>query len=76
MRILILIGRRGIGAIGRYISDAQQCLHNIVIIHIKFNTFYPNCGDSKLLLSYIRVPLQGYDVRIRYVYVAYYGFEI
>jgi len=41
----------------------KQCLHNIVIIHMKMQClFIQNVVNSKKILSYIRVIFQGYDV--------------
>jgi len=52
----------------QYPSNVSACVISLSFT-LKFNTFYPKCGDSKVF--YIRVPLQGYDVL-----VVDYGFDI
>jgi len=49
----------------------KQCLHNIVIIHMKMQCLFIHNVMNSNFLSYIRVIFQGYDVL-----GAVYGFDI
>jgi len=45
-----------------YLPYYKQCLHNIVIIHMKMQCLFIQNVVNSNFLSYIRVIFQGYDV--------------